>query len=398
MDLHKKIVILGGAAAGVEAARAIAERGRGGETLLISAEPRLPYKRTKVSKSFARGFERDAFALQDEGWWRQQGFDLRLGLRATRVEPAARAVELEDGTVVGFDRLVLATGARANELPLPPEVTARVHHAHNIQQVEALRAAASAGSVHRALVIGMGAMGVEVAEQLARMGKQVTLAGDTAAPLAEELDDEGQRMLLRTLEQNGVTVRPGLTVSRVAPDGAGLQVHFGDSGGSERCDLAAFCIGTRVNVELAREAGLTVDRGVVVDAQLRASHPGILAAGDMAQHPDGRVTYLWRHAMEQGRVAGLNAMGSDETYAYRPFRLKVKLFGDYFFALDRPAPEQEADFEVVRSWAGDGYLCGYYRDDRLRGLVMVNDPDNQKRYNLAVVEGWDREKFEAEFG
>jgi 3-phenylpropionate/trans-cinnamate dioxygenase ferredoxin reductase component len=404
LELQRDIVIVGGSAAGVQAARAVAEAGQGQRAMVITAEQRLPYKRTKVSKKFAAGFERDAFALQDQAWWKEHGFELRLGTRVTKLDPAAHTLTLDNGDVVRWERLVLATGATPNRLALDDGVAAtdaQVHYAHNIAQVETLRAAAARDTVRSALVVGMGAMGVEVAEQLRHLGKEVTLAGDTPAPLADELNLPGQQRLTALLGQNGVRLRCGQVVRSVErTEESGLTVTFKGADQGQTFDLVAFCIGTRPRVGLARRAGLSVGRGVEVDGCLRTSHPDIFAAGDAAQHRNrsGRVTYLWRHAMEQGRVAGLNALGGGETYRYVPFRLKVKVFGGYFFALDRPAPADLDRYEVVETNQGQRHLCAYYLDGRLRGLIMVDDEPNQKRYNLAVGEGWDRPRFEREFG
>ena len=371
--------------------------------MLISAELRLPYKRTKVSKKFAAGFERDAFALQDEAWWRHHGFDLRLGARAVALDPHAHSLDLAHGQRLTWDRLVLAVGATANQLPLDDETAAssRVHHAHDISQVEALRAAAAEQDVRTTLVVGAGAMGVEVAEQLRRMGKKVTLTGDTPAPLAEELNLTAQERLASVLAQNGLGLRCDTLVKDVtlAQEG-GLNVRFQgpDKSEARRFDLVVLCMGTRLRVGLARRAGLAVERGVKVDANLRTSCADIFAAGDIAQHPDGRVTYLWRHAMEQGRVAGLNALGGEQRHRHVPFRLKVKVFDHYFFALDRPAPEDLDRHDVVEVRDGPRYLCAYYLEGRLKGLVMMDDEQNQKRYNQAVGEGWSRKKLEEVFG
>jgi len=362
--------------------------------MLVTAEQRLPYKRTKVSKKFAAGFERDAFALAEADWWRDvAGFDLRLGTRAVELDPKGRTLTLDNGETVRWTRLILATGAEARRLTMDEGAAERVHHAHDIAQVEALRAAALAQEARTALVVGTGAMGVEVAEQLRKMGLEVTLTGDSRAPLAEDLNRPAQLRLVRLLEDNGVRLRCGELVRGVElADDEALTVAW-DSG-RRSFDLVASCVGTRLRVGLARRAGLQVEQGVVVDRQLRTSCPEIFAAGDAAQHPDGRITYLWRHAMHQGRVAGLNALGGNERYTYEPFRLKVKVFGHYFFAMDRPDPTGHEAAEVDD---GQRYVCAYYREGRLTGLIMIDDEANQKAYNQAVVEGWERSRVEETF-
>ncbi len=122
-----------------------------------------------------------------------------------------------------------------------------------------------------------------------------------------------------------------------------------------------------------------------------------VAAGDVAEHGGGRLTHLWRHAQHQGRVAGINAAGGAATYELVPFRVKCKLFDQYFFALRRPGPGQLDPLEVVEHTSDHRYLCSYYREGRLVGLIMVNDEARQRQYNLAVVEAWERRTFERAF-
>jgi 3-phenylpropionate/trans-cinnamate dioxygenase ferredoxin reductase component len=397
---HKQIVIIGASAAGVSAAEAVVEAGGGRAVglLLIGAEQRLPYKRTKVSKTFAAGFEPEAFALRERAWFAEHGVKLASGRTVTAIDIEGHTLRLDDNKEVAWERLVLATGAESNRLGLDEEVDEAVHQAHDIAGVEALRR--SALGAQTALVVGMGVMGVEVAEQLARMGKQVTLVGDSAELMSGELNAPARRRLAGLLEQSGVRLRYEASVERVervgVGAGAGLRVVL-EGGSVERVDMAVSCIGMRPNTALARAAGLSVERGVVVDAQLRTSHPDVYAAGDLAQHPDGRVTHLWRHALHQGRVAGGNAAGGAEGYAFVPFRLKCEVFGGYFFSLGLPAAAELQRYEVVEHAGAARYLCGYYREGRLAGLVMCDDKANQRAYNQAVVEGWQRGVFERAF-
>lgn len=395
---RKQIVIIGASAAGVSAAEAIVEAGRAasGATLLIGAEDRLPYKRTKVCKRFAAGFEPDAFALHPPTWYAEHGVELALGRTVTALDLAAHTLRLDDGAEVGWERLVLATGAAPNRLRLADDVGAAVQQAHLIGAAEALRAAAA--GVRTALVVGTGVLGVEVAEQLVQLGLGVTQLGDTPGLMPGELNEPARARLAALLQANGVRLRHGACVSRVerAGPGAGLRVVL-EGGAALTADLVVPCVGMRPETALARAAGLQVERGVLVDARLRASHPDVFAAGDVAQHPDGRVTHLWRHALQQGRVAGLNAAGGAEAYAFVPFRLKCEVFGDYFFSLGVPPPARLADHEVIEHARGARYLCGYYRGGHLAGLVMCGDKANQKAYGRAVVEGWDRAAFERAF-
>jgi NAD(P)H-nitrite reductase large subunit len=393
---HKQLVIIGASAAGVSAAEAVVEArcGRVESLLLIGGEQRLPYKRTKVSKTFASGFDPEAFALRGRAWYAEHGVELALGRTVIAVDLEARTLRLDDGQEVAWQRLVLATGSEPNRLRLDAEIVETVHQAHDIARVEALRK--SSQEARTALVVGMGVMGVEVAEQLARMGKQVTLVGDTAELMPGELNGPARQRLAGVLERGGVRLRYGASVERVERAGAGLRVLL-EGRSVDTVDMVVSCVGMRPNTSLACAAGLSVERGVVVDAQLRTSHPDVHAAGDVAQHPGGRVTHLWRHALHQGRTAGRNAAGGAEDYAFVPFRLKCEVFGGYFFSLGVPAAGELERYEMVEHEDGPRYLCGYYLEGRLSGLVMCDDKANQGQYNQAVVEGWERSAFERAF-
>ncbi|MBW2459203.1 MAG: FAD-dependent oxidoreductase, partial [Deltaproteobacteria bacterium] len=310
------IVIIGGSAAGVAAASAIVEAEHRGTTVLITAEDRLPYKRTKVSKSFAKGFSRDGFAIQEPSWFEQAGIELKTGTTVTAIDLDGQSVALADGSARHWDELILATGARPRQLTVEPAARDRVFFAHDIAQVEALRRRAA--SKEDALVIGLGVLGTEVAEQLVRMGKRVTMVGDTEQVMTEHLNEIACRKLADVLAQQGVRLLFGETVGQIASQGDRVCVDLQTARQQLGCDMVVCCIGLEVRSELARQAGLTTDHGIVVDDQLRTSHPQVLAAGDVAEHPGGRLTHLWRHAQHQGRVAGINAAGGAATYEFVP--------------------------------------------------------------------------------
>jgi len=392
---HRDIVIVGGSAAGMAAAQAIAEGGHPGSTLLITAEQRSPYKRTKVCKSFAAGFAPDAFALQEPDWYVQAGVELLTGVEVSSVDLVGQAIVFADGSSRRYDQLILATGARPRQLPVEPAARDRVFFANDKAQVEALRTAAQRSD--RVLVIGMGVLGTEVAEQLWRMGKRVTMVGETRQVMAEHLNEVACGRLADLLAEHGIELLFGETVGPIDRVGDQVAVVLQGAGEQLQFDMAVCCVGLEPRIRLARQAGLTCRQGVVVDVQLRTSHPQVLAAGDVAEHPGGRVTHLWRHALHQGKVAGINAMGGSEPYEFVPFRVKCKLFEQYFFALHRPSPDELSQVEVVEHRHGDRYLCSYYREGGLSGLIMVNDEARQRDYNRAVVEGWDRARFESTF-
>lgn len=393
---HYDVAIVGGYAAGFSAAVAITQRQPGARVALIDAEDQLPYKRTKVSKSFVNGLVPDQFRLEDRSWYTTSGVELLTGLRVTGIEPTAHTLQLADGRSIAWNALVLAPGTRPRRPAFAPQIADRLHYPVSATTVERLyRAAVPAETV---LVVGMGVLGVEVVDQLRRMGKQVTFVGRGPVVMPRELNADACSRMEQTLRDGGVELIFDEQVAAIEPDGDRLAATFTASGVTRRFDLVVYGTGVEPNLDLAVAAGLETDRGIVVDHQLRTSHPAILAAGDVAQHPDRSVTHLWRHAEQQGRIAGLNAVGGTEPYRLVPFRVKCEIFDSYFFSIGRPESGDLSAYDVVRSTDGDRYLCAYYRDGALHGLVMIGDKARRTQYLQAVVEHWPQQRFETEFG
>ncbi len=407
----RDVVIIGGGAAGYFAAAAAKEQNAGVSVLLLSGEDRIPYKRTKISKNIAVGYGRDQFAFQPEEAYREQGIELRFGTTAVRILPARHELELSDGGSIRWSKLILATGADPI-LPELPDGPAGLIVVRSAEQVDRLIGAAS--GCRSCAVIGMGVMGVEVAEQLVRAGKRVVLIGRSTELMPRELDEHASGVMDRLFREHGVELRYGRDVIGLERTDAGsIRLRLSSSTGTREAasetppespgaeiveaDLAVSCIGIRPRTDLAAAAGLEVGRGIRVDKFLRTSHPDIYAAGDAAEHPGGLVTHLWHAAEMQGRIAGRNAAGGNERYEHPGFRLKTELWDRYFFSMNKPPVLDSPGYEQDERIDDDRYLRFYYRDGSLDAVVMIGDPDRAKQYERAVREHWPREKVEAEF-
>jgi NAD(P)H-nitrite reductase large subunit len=417
------VVVVGTGAAGIAAAEELGRAEPRPSVLLLSDEERLPYKRTKISKNIAQGFEREQFAQFPEEWYADQGFNLQLRARVSMLDPSARLIELQDGRRYYWGSLILAPGADPVAPLLPAELRGdpMVFLVRTAAHVEALRGALS--SVRRVAVVGAGVLGVEVAEQIRRCGQEVLLIGRDVQLMPRQLNETAADRLRKILGAEGVDLRldQPVTAFEGRRDG-GFVVGLADGG--VKADLLVYCVGVRPRTVLAANAGLAVDHGILVDSSLRTSHRGIFAAGDAAQHPDGTVTQLWHAAQHQGELAARNAVGGEVRHQNPPFRLKCEVFGHYFFSMNVPrlasgarrtaalpgvaaaagpasragvpADEPTESFDREEEVRGPVYRCLYYRRDRLFGAVMVDDRDRAKRYEAAVREGWTRRTVRAE--
>lgn len=399
------VIIVGGGVAGYTAAKTLAEEAgpKIGPVLLIGGEDRVPYKRTKISKHIAAGFGPTEFELAERSWYDTGRVKLLVGVQAVGIDPEARTLELETGERLSWNRLLLATGSDPVLPEIPEEAAELVRVVRTADQVERLRESLSgAGAV---LTVGLGVLGVEVTEQVVRMGKRVVFAGRDRSLMPRQLTPAASKMLEELLLSNGVELKFERTLDRLTTVNGTLFAEFSSPLAPEpetvQADLAVFCLGTLPSTLLARKAGLTVNRGIVVDSHLRTSHPAIWAAGDAAEHPGGLVTGLWHAAELQGTIAALNIAGTPVTYDRPPFRLKCEVFDEFYFSIGKPEAADYGRYTTVeddidRRRRGRVYRCFYYRDGRLSGVVMTNDRDRAKLYVQAVREGWSEDRVNRE--
>ncbi len=322
------VVIVGGGLAGATAAFALREQGFGGQVTLVGAEVAVPYERPPLSKGYLRGEEPiEKAQVKPESHYESEGIELWRGRRAVTLDPHARWVNLDDGTTLDYDALLIATGAAPRSLGAAQAYLDGVLYLRTVEDADALReAAASARSV---AVIGGGWIGSEVAASLRQMGSEVTLISNLPRPLERVLGPEVAEVYRDLHESNGVRLVYG-HVAGLDGDRRVSSVVLSD-GQRVAADLVVVGVGVMPRIPLAIRAGLETTGGAIaVDEHLRTSVPGIYAAGDVAAawHPRfGRHIRVehWDNAIHQGRTAALNILGAREVFARTPY-----FFSDQF--------------------------------------------------------------------
>lgn len=314
----RSVVIVGAGAAGFAAAQALRAEGYGGSITMLGEDPAAPYDRPNLSKDYLAGTAQPEWLpLRDAAWYAAQNIDLRLATGVEALDPAGRRLTLGSGETLDFDSLLLATGAEPVRLPLPGADRKNVFYLRSVADAD--RIVAACAGARRAAVIGASFIGLEVAAALRTRGLDVHVVAPEAVPMARILGPDLGAHIRRLHESHGVVFHLGTTAIEIGAAGLTLA-----SGESLPADFVVVGVGVRPRLTLAEKAGLTVDKGVVVDAFLETSAPGVYAAGDIARWPDPisgenvRVEH-WVVAERQGQTAARNMLGAQERYTAAPF-------------------------------------------------------------------------------
>jgi 3-phenylpropionate/trans-cinnamate dioxygenase ferredoxin reductase subunit len=320
-----KIVIVGGGHAAAQLCASLAEAGLGARVHLVCAEPDLPYQRPPLSKALLKYPDEGLMTLRAEAWYAQAGITVHRADPAVAVDPAARRVQLQSGATLDYGQLVLATGARARQLPQLPAGLANVAVLRNAADALALRA--QLGSAKSLTVVGGGFIGLEVAATARALGLAVRVIEAAPRLLARSVSAELAAHILATHQAAGITFELGVGSVQVAHDGQRLlAVLAGDQRWA--VDLLLLGIGAEPDVALAESAGLTVANGIVVDAAMRSSDPAILAIGDVANFPVGAAWAVpgtrlrlesVQNANDQARTAAATLQGLPAAYSALPW-------------------------------------------------------------------------------
>jgi NADPH-dependent 2,4-dienoyl-CoA reductase/sulfur reductase-like enzyme/nitrite reductase/ring-hydroxylating ferredoxin subunit len=318
VDAPGRIVIVGGGAAGFAAAEMLRRQEFQGSIVMLSSDSAPPVDRPNLSKDYLAGSApEDWLPLRPDEFYKQAGIELRLNSNVSSIDTKARTVAVTGSDAIPYDRLLLATGAEPVRLPIPG---ASQPHVHTLRSLGDCRAIIdSANGARRAIVIGASFIGLEAAAALRARDIEVHVVAPEQRPM-ERVLGPGMGDFVRALhERHGVIFHLGDTVVGIDGKRATLK-----SGGVLEADLVVVGVGVRPRLALPEQAGLTLDRGVTVNAYLETSIPGIYAAGDIARWPDPhskeniRVEH-WVVAERQGQAAARNMLGQREAFDAVPF-------------------------------------------------------------------------------
>jgi 3-phenylpropionate/trans-cinnamate dioxygenase ferredoxin reductase component len=377
---RERIVIIGASLAGATAAASLRDGGFEGDITLVGAEARLPYNRPPLSKGYLRGQEKfEDQLVKPADYYAGARIDLRLGAPATAVDPARKQVTLASGERLAYDKLLVTTGSRNRALEVPGAGLPGVLQLRTVEDSDRIRAAAQ--GARRAVLVGFGFIGCEVAASLRQIGLEVAAIDGHPVPLARALGPEVGALLAEIHRDKGVELVLDDGVAALEGKDRVERVRT-KKGRVLDCDFVVAGVGIVPNVELLAAAGAGVDNGILVDEHCRTSLPDVWAAGDVANHMHplfGRLRVEhWNHGDRHGRAAARALLGDDAPYDY------VHSFwsDQYEHVIEYVGFARSWDRLVFRGRREDRKILAFYVKDGVvqaaAGIDRGGDPEDPK--------------------
>ncbi|HPR34576.1 MAG TPA: FAD-dependent oxidoreductase [Anaerolineaceae bacterium] len=374
-----RYIIIGGGIAGLSAAEAIHALQPEADITLISEEHYLPYFRMSLTRYLAGEVEREKLILHNQQWYLQNHITILLNTHVEAVDAGAKLVVLEDGQKLPYDKLILASGAHPNVPPFPGRELKGVQTLRTLEDADLIMDVARKQA--KVVCIGGGLLGLEVAGAVARQGAQVTVLEGLDWLLPRQLDAQASAILKEKIEELGIKVIVPAMTKALHGDVKVQSVELAD-GQVLPADLVLISTGVSANLELAKSAGLDVNRGVLVNEHMLTSNPDILAAGDLTEF-QGRSYGLWIPAKNQGTIAGQNAVGKEASFLGDPPSTRLKVLGVDVFSIGQFSPSQDGDRLVAESKDGI-YQSFLFREGKMIGSILLGDASMANKVKAAI--------------
>jgi len=367
-------VVIGGSHAAVQLAISLRQNGWDGGITVISEENHMPYQRPPLSKAYLAGdSSKEQLALRAPAAYEKLDVNFMLGVKVKRIDVQAHQLELDNNQALGFSKLALCTGARVRPLPIPGADLRGVHYLRTMDDVTGIQQ--SAASAKTAVIIGGGYIGLETAASLSKLGIAMTVLETESRLLKRVASETTSEFYLRLHRENGVDIRCNTMATALEGDSAVSGVVCGD-GLKIAADMVIIGIGVIPNTELASDAGLEVDNGVLVNEFAQTSHPDIVAAGDCTNHPNAILNTRLRlesvpNATEQAKAAAASICGLDKQYAELPWFWSDQ----YDVKLQIAGMNQGYTDAIIRGdKASRSFTVFYLKDNTILAADCINRP------------------------
>lgn len=368
---EEHFLILGGGTAGFNAAKSIRERNATATIMMITNEAVLPYNRPMLTKSMMVDLGGEQLTIESAGWYTDNQITCRLNTEVLKLDPSAKEVTLNDGTVLTYDKCIYALGSECFVPPIAgstlPEVIAvrRISDANKIQSM--------LPNVTDVVVIGGGVLGLEAAWELHKAKVKVTVLESAPQIMGRQIDAPAAGLLAQLMSKQGIELHTSADIVGIDGNDHVAGVTLAD-GRKFPAQLVIISAGVRANVAIAKEAGIEMDRAILVNEKMETNITDIYAAGDCAQF-DGINYALWSEAVEMGIVAGANAAGDEKTYETVPGILSFNGLNTSLFALGDNGKNSDIEYKTVELKDNKKmtYKKYYFVNNRLTGAILIGD-------------------------
>ena len=381
-DTQNLYAIIGGGAAGLNAAKAIRERDKTGSIYMLSNEAYPAYNRPMLTKSLVAGLDAEQIAVQEASWYEENNVCLLLGKNVVSIDTEKKEIHTDDGAKFKYTKLIYALGSECFIPPIQgadqPEVIA-IRRLSDTQKVTELLP-----QTKEAVVIGGGVLGLEAAWELKKARCKVTVLELAPRLMGRQLDEGAGEMIKAVSEAQGITIHTGVQIEAIEGNGHVTGVRLGD-GRVFPAQLVIVSCGVRANVAVAKASGIETDRAVVVNSRMETSAADVYACGDCAQY-QGINYAIWPQAVEEGKTAGANAAGETLEYTGVPAALTFHGMNTALFAIGDNGSHPDLVYRTVefKDMARKQYEKYYFRNNRLCGAILIGDVSRMGEMTEAV--------------
>ncbi|MDD7793902.1 NAD(P)/FAD-dependent oxidoreductase [Clostridium sp. 'White wine YQ'] len=372
--MKDRIIIIGSGTAALSSIKAIREINTDSEILVLGEENFYPYYRTKISKGLLDGLNEDKLLLKKKDWYSSNNVKIHLGHKVISIEPDKKAITLENGKTVIYDKLLITTGATNN---IPPINGINKTGAFTLRNLNnAYDVLDYINVCETILLIGGGIQNLEVANILSKEGKKVIIAEFAARLMPKLLDDYASNYLKEAMESQGVKILLNTQVEEIQGDEK-VQGFKTKSGIEYSCDMIIYSTGIKPNVEIAYNTQIEINKGIIVNEKMETNIKDIFAAGDVTEF-NSRVYGLWNISSEQGNVAGANICGEDSIFTPPIQFSSMNAFDLSLFSIGDIEESNETNLftQIDLDKENSKYYKVLVRNDKIVGAIILGD---QKR-------------------
>ncbi|MDE4541409.1 NAD(P)/FAD-dependent oxidoreductase [Thermoanaerobacterium sp. R66] len=380
-----KFVIIGNGIAALQAAENIRKNNGESKITMISREKYNTYYRVKLSHLLGQQFDLGKLYVKPDQWYEDNNIDVLLKRNVLSVDTDKKIVKLDDGSILTYDVLIVASGSHSFVPPVKGNDKKGVYAVRSLDDVEKLNEYINGKK--RGVVVGGGLLGLEAAWSLRQTGYDMTVIEFFPRLLPKQSDEEGSRIIEKIIENSGINLVLGAEVEEIIGDPVdGVMLK---NGIKIDADFVIFSAGVRPNLDAIKDSGIKINKGIVVDDFMKTNVDDVYAAGDVAEH-NGKIYGLWTVALAQGRTAGLNAVGIKTVYKEVPPSSTLKVTGVDVFSSGDIFDEAAVSY---RYKDGNTYYKLFVKENKLIGAILIGDISYSTKVKKAIDSGLDLKEF-----